>query len=473
MSAPIKGYAVVGQSGGPTAVINRSLIGVVTEALKQPAIQGVYGALNGVQGMLEGRFIDFSVIPDALLRDVAQTPGAGLGSCRYKPTREDCEKIFKTFEKMGVHYFFYIGGNDSALSAGIINKIAKESKHELRVFHVPKTIDNDLLVTDHTPGYGSAAKYVAQCFMGNDADNRALPGIKIDICMGRNAGWLTAASALARKNRDDGPHLIYLPERPISVRKFCEDVDAVYRRLGRCLVAVSEGVTHQDRKIFFESKSIRDELRSLEMGNLAERLQMGQEKDAFGHVQLSGTGALADFLSALLQQYLQSIYPKDPQTGNPRKFRIRADTLGYAQRCMAGVVSDVDAAEASEAGVAAVRYAMRGDVDGSICFRRYQSPTGKYLSDSYRARLEDVSGVDLPEGEDQHRIMDDPRYLLHSAPQEPLAPDEDPPPGYAQRYPHFIAPSGNDVTPEFIDWARPLLGGLPVKGHLPERLIEV
>ena len=161
---------------------------------------------------------------------MAKTPAAALGSCRHKPTKEDCERVFEVFRQHDVRYFFYIGGNDSAETADLVNKIARERNYELRIFHVPKTIDNDLRVTDHCPGYGSAARYVAQCFMGNDLDNRALPGVKIDIVMGRHAGWLTAAAALGRSEAGDGPHLIYVPERPVSLEKMASDVKACPRQ---------------------------------------------------------------------------------------------------------------------------------------------------------------------------------------------------------------------------------------------------
>ncbi|MEQ8819536.1 MAG: diphosphate--fructose-6-phosphate 1-phosphotransferase [Sumerlaeia bacterium] len=435
----IKGNLVVGQSGGPTAVINQSMVGVVQEALKHPDIEGIYGAMNGVEGVLREDFIDLRAEHPSTLEAVAATASAGLGSCRFKPKEEDCRKIFDVFEKHGVRYFFYIGGNDSALSAGIINKIAREANYELRVFHVPKTIDNDLLVTDHCPGYGSAAKYVAQCFMGNDLDNRALNGIKIDVVMGRNAGWLTAASALARVNPGDGPHRIYLPERHYTLKQILDDIDAVYQQQGRALIAVSEGVADMDGYTFLESEKIRGEIRDLGMDAIlesfdaagrVEELSGGAKKDAFGHTQLSGTGALADFLAAATKIYLYRKHGK--------KFRIRADTLGYAQRSMAGVVSEVDAMEARETGMAAVRTAMLGDIDGSICIRRLDSNFGKYHAEPFRAALEDVSGVNFPAGMKQYRPMED----------------------------KFIAEAGNDVTPEFVEWCRPLLGTLPTKGIL-------
>ncbi|MDX1972410.1 MAG: 6-phosphofructokinase [Candidatus Sumerlaeia bacterium] len=435
----IRGNLVVGQSGGPTAVINQSVIGVVKEAFRHAEIEGVYGALNGMEGMLREDFIDFRKETDATLEAVAATPSAGLGSCRFKPKEEDCKKIFAILQKYNVKYFFYAGGNDSALSTGIINKIAQQQNYDLTVYHVPKTIDNDLLVTDHCPGYGSAAKYVAQAFIGNDTDNRSLNGIKIDICMGRNAGWLTAASALARHHGGDGPHLIYLPERAYTLTQFINDVDAVYQKYGRALVAVSEGISDADGNIFLQSDRVRAELRQLGLEKLIENFDLsgeieelsgGAKKDAFGHVQLSGTGALADFLANAVKITLYKKYQK--------KVRVRADTLGYAQRSMAGVVSECDALEAREAGKSAVISAVSGVKSGSICFRRVPNLAGKYLCEPFRADLDDVSGVNFPAGVKQYRPMDD----------------------------KFISASGTDVTPEFIEWARPLLGTLPPKGLL-------
>lgn len=435
-----KGNLVVGQSGGPTAVINQSLIGVVKEAFKHAEITGVFGARNGVEGVLREDFIDFRKEDPANLEVVAQTPSAALGSCRFKPKEEDCRRIFDILSKHGVKYFFYIGGNDSALSAGIINKIAQAQNYDLSVYHCPKTIDNDLLVTDHCPGYGSAAKYVAQAFMGNDTDNRSLNGIKIDICMGRNAGWLTAASAAARVTENDGPHLIYLPERSYTLKQFVEDVERVYKQHGRALVAVSEGIADADGHTFLESERVRTELREMgmekmldvfEVSGQLEDLSGGAKRDAFGHTQLSGTGALADFLASAVKIHLFK------KTG--KKGRVRADTLGYAQRSMAGVVSESDSSEARESGAVAVREAMAGHKAGSICFRR--AAGSAYKCEHFRAALEDVSGVNFPKGVKQYRPMDD----------------------------KFIAASGTDVTPEFVEWLRPLVGKLPPKGLLANK----
>ncbi len=450
-----KGKLVVAQSGGPTAVINQSLYGVISEAMRHESVfDGIYGGLNGVEGIMKERFVDLRRESEATLQMMAQTSGAGLGSCRKKPKPEECEQIFEIFRRYDVRYFFYIGGNDSALAAGTINQIARKQNYELRIFHVPKTIDNDLLVTDHCPGYASGAKYVAQCFMGNDADNRSLPGIKIDVCMGRNAGWLTAASALARVHPGDGPHLIYLPERPITLRQFCEQVEAVYKDHKRCLVAVSEGVVGPDGKELIESPAIEQELKDMDMVAVLEwlarfrevRKMTGVKPDDFGHISLSGTGVLADCLASIMGIYLLR--------KNGKAARVRADTLGYAQRSMLGITSEVDTREAFEAGVAAVRYALRGDIDGSVCFRRLPSDIDKYFGDLFLANLEDVAGVERKKkGLRQYRIMTDPVKEGGAAP-------------------NFIAESGNDVTPEFLAWLRPLVGELAPKGLLAFHPVE-
>ena len=218
-SAP-KANAVVGQSGGPTGVINASLVGVIEEACRQGEIENLYGAVHAVAGIVKEQFIDLKKLSVDDLEAVAGSPSSALGSSRDKPDEAYCERIFNVFKKRNIRYFFYIGGNDSANTAHIINTMAAEVGYDLRAFHVPKTIDNDLLVTDHCPGYGTAAKFVACAVMGDDLDNRALPGVKIDVIMGRHAGFLTAAAALGKQRDDDGPHLVYVPERPVSMDKF-------------------------------------------------------------------------------------------------------------------------------------------------------------------------------------------------------------------------------------------------------------
>ena len=218
--------------GGPTVVINQSLVGVIQEVQKHPQIEQLLGARHGVRGVIDDNFIDLKRQPTEMLEIVARTPASALGATRDKPNDEYCVKIFEGFRKHNVRYFFYIGGNDSAQTANIVNKIAQREKYELQVVHVPKTIDNDLLSTDHCPGFGSAAKFVASAFIGDNLDNRALPGVKINVLMGREAGFITAASILARHREDDGPHLIYVPERPFVLERFYEDVAAVVAKYG-------------------------------------------------------------------------------------------------------------------------------------------------------------------------------------------------------------------------------------------------
>lgn len=336
MSSP-KGNALIGQSGGPTCVINQSLVGIVETARESAEIANVYGAVHGIKGVLEEHLIDLGRESQETLEAVASTPCAALRSVRKKPSREECEQVLKVFQAHDIRYFFYIGGNDSAETAHLLNEIAVAESYDVRLFHVPKTIDNDLRVTDHCPGFGSAAKFVAQAFMGDNQDNRSLPGIKIDVVMGRHAGWLTAASALARHHEDDGPHLIYVPERDFTWEGFLADVDRVYTQRGRCLVAVSEGVH----------------------GPGGELLVKSAEKDSHGNVQLSGSGALGDLMAAKVKEALG------------KDLRVRADTFGYLQRSFAGNASEVDAAEAREVGRTAVRIATSGErPHGSIYIER-------------------------------------------------------------------------------------------------------
>lgn len=339
---PIPGAVVVGQSGGPTAVINQTLVGVVQACRANPqTFTRVLGAVHGIKGIMDGRFHDFSSESDAQLELVAGTPSAALRSVRHKATPEDGKRIFARFQELGVRYFFYIGGNDTAETTNLINEYAHQAGYDLTCFHCPKTIDNDLRVTDHCPGYGSAAKFVAQAFMGDNLDLAALAGIKINVVMGRNAGWLTAASALARQFPDDGPHLIYCPEADFSLDAFCHDVETVYRRLGRCLIAASEGIHGPGG---------------------SDIVDLG-EVDSHGNKQLSGSGALGDTLANALKKHLAAAMPE-------RKHRVRADTFGYLQRCFPGVASEIDAREARDAGRAAVAAALAGTRSGSIAFRR-------------------------------------------------------------------------------------------------------
>ncbi len=351
----LKGKMVIGQSGGPTAVINQSLVGAILAARRQEAITGILGARHGIQGIMDESFTDLTTQSVEQLEEVANTPAAALGSVRLKPGKAECEKVFEVFRKHDVRYFFYIGGNDSAETAHIIAEMAKEANYDFCTVHIPKTIDNDLKVTDHCPGYASAAKFVALAFMGDDRDNRALSGVKINVVMGRHAGFLTAASALARQAGDDGPHLIYLPERVFDKEKFKADVKAMVAKHGRCVVAVSEGVADKD-------------------GN---PIASTGERDSHGNIQLSGTGALGDTLAALAREALG------------KGARVRADTFGYLQRSFPTIISEVDAREAREVGKVAVNHATSAGEPGSVAIRRLSS--APYRSECFITPLASVA----------------------------------------------------------------------------------
>ncbi len=374
-------------------VINQSLAGVVVTALKSAKVGEIYGARHGIEGILREELVDLRGVPAAELELIAQTPSSALGSVRRKPTAADCEAIFEVLARRGVRWFFYIGGNDSAETVQIINAAARRAGNELVCFHIPKTIDNDLRSNDHTPGFGSAARFVACALMGDDLDNRALGGVKIDVIMGRHAGFLTAAAALGREERDDGPHLIYLPERPFDPKQFIGDVQAVLKRLGRCVVAVSEGIVDSEGE--------------------AIAAKFTTERDSHGNVQLSGTGALGDLLASWIRD--------EGGVG-----RVRADTFGYLQRTFPEMASEVDAREAREVGVAAVRAALSGKYEGgSIAIKRKDGD--KYGVEYQVVALEQVARE------------------TRSMPAK------------------FINKAGNNVTKAFIDYAMPLVGKLPVK----------
>ncbi len=338
------GNAVIGQSGGPTAVINQSLVGVV-EGLRQGGFGGkILGAHHAVSGIVKGDFIDLTDTPQDKLDLIAGTPSSALGSSRDKPDQAYCERIFDAFEKHDVRYFFYIGGNDSSDTCRIVAEMGRDKGYELHAVHVPKTVDNDLMENDHTPGWGSAARFVASAFVGDDFDNAALPGIKIDVVMGRHAGFLTAAAMLGRDAAAGaGPHLIYVPEADFDLDSFRADVERVYREKGRCLIAVSEGIHDKD-------------------GNpMAAKLAESVEKDAHGNVQLSGSGALGDHLADVVKNHFAE---------KGEKVRVRADTFGYLQRSFLGCVSEADQTEAREAGRQAATHALGGAQMGSIAIKR-------------------------------------------------------------------------------------------------------
>ena len=356
------GNMLIAQSGGPSMVINQSLVGAVLAAKASSKIVEIYGALHGIQGILDEAFIDLRAEPEEVLLRVAQTPSSALGSVRRKPTPDDCRAIFDVLARRNVRYFFYIGGNDSAD-----------------------------LCNDHTPGYGSAARFVACAVRGDDLDNRALGGVKIDVIMGRNAGFLTAAAALARQDPDDGPHLLYFPERPFTVDRFVADVSECMTRYGRCVVAVSEGICGPDGRPIAEAFST--------------------EVDAHGNRQLT-SGALGEQLAAVIRQRL-------------KVSRVRADTFGFIQRCFVGCVSETDANEARLAGSYAVTAAVGGKYrNGTVTLTRLPGVTYQI----------DYAIAPLP------AVARNTRSLPDS----------------------YINADGNNVTGLFLDYARPLVGPLPV-----------
>lgn len=395
------GNAVVGQSGGPTAVINQSLVGVV-EGLRKHlrasgAVDRIYGMRHGVNGLVQGQVVDLTEVPQDRLDRVADTPSAALGSSRDKPDPIYCAKILEACEEKGIRWFFYIGGNDSSDTCRIVREMAKASGYPLRCIHVPKTVDNDLPVNDHTPGYPSAARFVATAFRADSLDNRSLPGIKVNVIMGRHAGFLTAAAALARQREDDGPHLIYVPETPFDTDRFVADVDRVYTKLGRCQIAVSEGIVDAS---------------GTPIG--ASLIKAGQV-DSHGNVQLSGSGALGDTLAERIKDRLTRIH------GSTKPPRVRADTFGYLQRCWPDA-SPVDRKEARAAGRYAAQLAAEGVEDGSVAIVRVSDTP--YLWSFQRIDLREVAGrtKHLP--------------------------------------PEFLSGT-NDVSGRFLDYARPLVGDLP------------
>lgn len=225
-----QGKVFVAQGGGPTHVINQSVVGVALEARRYPQVTAVYGAVHGVRGIIDEEFVDLSRETIANLEGVAFTPSSGLLSTRDKPDAEYCEKMFQVMQAHDIRYFFYVGSNDSSDTVRIVSEHAKAANYDLRAIHVPKTINNDLTENDHTPGFGSAARYVSQAFIGANLDNRALGGVYIGIIMGRHAGFLTAAASLAKKYEDDDPHLVYVPERDFDTDKFLADVDRVHSK---------------------------------------------------------------------------------------------------------------------------------------------------------------------------------------------------------------------------------------------------
>lgn len=333
----LKGTAVVAHGGGPTHVINASLAGVIEQCARHPAITALYGARHGIAGVIEEKFLDLGNQDPALVEAISNAPGSAIGSTRRKVSAGDYGRILDVFRAHNVRYFFYNGGNDSMDTALRISEMARELSYEMRIIGIPKTIDNDLAETDHCPGYGSAARFIASALRDIGEDNRSLPTpVTVVEVMGRNTGWLVAATSLARSQPDDAPHLIYFPERPISEDQFAANVESVHRRLGRCVVAVCEGQLN-DKGEPFGADMVK--------------------ADGFQH-KLAGN--LAHVLAQLLTRRLN--------------LRARSEKPGLLGRSSAEFASPVDRDEARRCGRAAVCAAVEGITGKMVTLVREAGP---------------------------------------------------------------------------------------------------
>ncbi len=360
----LKGNCLVAQSGGPTSVINASACGVIQEALKAQEIDKVYAALHGVAGILnEDLFLLNEEKPEEV-ELLKVTPASALGSCRYKlksieASEGDYKRILEVFEAHNIRYFFYIGGNDSMDTANKVSQYAQRVGYELKAMGVPKTIDDDLPITDHTPGFGSTAKFIATSLKEVGLDARVYDYQTVTICelMGRNAGWITASAALAKDKEDDAPHFIYLPEIPFSFEQFEADVKSALQKYNYAVVAVSEGIKNAEGKYIAE------------LG--AENLT----RDAFGHAQLGG-------VCDVLQSYVQKNICK----------KVRTVNYSSIQRCAAHCASLTDNEEAYMAGQMAVRYALEGNTGKMVGLIREAGP--EYKCTTQLIDLNDVANIE-------------------------------------------------------------------------------
>jgi 6-phosphofructokinase 1 len=385
--------AIVAHGGGPTAVLNASLAGLVEECRRSGQFTALQGARFGAQGLLAGDFVDLLAQPAALIEAVAQTPGSAIGSSRRKLEAADYERIIQAFRKHDVHWFFYTGGNGSMGTALELARFARDSGYELGVTGIPKTIDNDLPVTDHTPGYPSTARFFAFAARDVGEDNRSLPSpICVLETLGRNAGWIVAATSFARRHEDDAPHLIYFPERPLSLESMAADAERVYRRLGRVVIAVCEGQLDESGQPF---------------GAAVDRPDVAQHR-------------LASNLGHTLAQLLAA------KTG----LRARAEKPGLLGRSCGPFASPLDRAEACECGRAAARAAMEDRSACMVAIRRESDQP--YRSSTFLAPLETVAGQErtlplewiAPKGNDVlPAFRDYARPLIGDVPGYPRLPE--------------------------------------------------
>lgn len=351
-----KGNLAIGQSGGPTVAINSSLCGVIHEALAHEEIGDIYGMFRGIQGLLEDQFIDLRTQSADTIEGLRRTPSSALGTGRYKVTPNDYGRILEVLKARNIRYLHYIGGNDSADTSFQLHKLAADAGYELYVIAVPKTVDNDLCVTDHCPGYPSAARFVATAIRDTGRDTEAMgpaSPVKIMEIMGRNAGWLTAAAALAREEEGDPPHLVYVPERPVSVEQLIEDVKRCYEEREHVVIALSEGAHEAPGKSLGEEYAPK-------------------EVDAFGHRM---KGGVSDYVAALLRGRLG--------------FKVRLDKPNYLQRSMMTCASPVDLDEAYRIGRRAVREAVEGRAEGMVTLIRDAGP--EYHCSVGVASLKDIA----------------------------------------------------------------------------------
>ncbi len=393
---------LIAQSGGPTAAINSSVCGIIVEAMKSSKIDGIFGAINGILGVLNEELVDLRAEDPLTIQNLRKTPAAALGSCRYKLNEHDYSRVMEVFGAHKISYFLYAGGNDSMDTAHKVAQLAGERGYDLHVMGVPKTVDNDLMVTDHCPGYGSVARFNAIAVRDSGLDTESIyttDTVKIIETMGRDTGWITASTALGKDGADSAPHLIYLPERPFVTGKFLEDVKSVYDRLGRVVVCVCEGLKDEN-------------------GEFVKASTKQVDTDKFGHAQLGG---VADYLTNLISENL--------------KLKARCDKPGTIQRVSMTCASKIDLDEAYRVGQVAASKALEGESDKMVTLVRrgnepYECETGLVELEKVALRTKKV-------------------------------PDE------------FISKESNFVSDEFLEYARPLIGGpLPEYAHLKRKMVE-
>jgi len=398
----LPGNLLIAQSGGPTAVINSSVCGIIDQAKQQGKIGSIYGAVNGILGVLNEELVDLRQEDPSTISMLRKTPSAALGSCRYKLSKDDYTRLLEVFAAHNISYFLCAGGNDSMDTAHKVAQLASERKYSLRVIGVPKTVDNDLMVTDHCPGYGSVARFNAIAVRDSGLDTEAIytaDQVKIIETMGRDTGWITASTALGKDGADGAPHLIYIPERPFGAASFLADVKSIHDRLGRVVVCVCEGL--KDEK-----------------GEFVKASSKQIDTDKFGHAQLGGVG---DYLANLVSEKL--------------KIKARCDKPGTIQRVSMICASQVDLDEAYRVGQAAISQAVGGESDKMVTLAR--SSNDPYKCETGLVELEKVA------------------LKTKKVPIE------------------FINNESNFVSEQFLDYARPLIGGpLPEYAHLKRKRVE-